>query len=62
MPPQKTNEFHRYVHQVIGGIEVKIIIFKDSGHLPWLEKPELFYKVVDDFFSGNWPVNALKVK
>jgi len=37
------------------------LIIKDAGHLPWLEKAEFFYKVVEDFLSGNWPENAVKI-
>lgn len=55
IPIESAKEWSKYLTQG------KILIIKDAGHLPWLEKSKLFYKAVEEFFSGNWPVNAVKV-
>lgn len=39
----------------------RFLIILDAGHLPWLEKPDYFYKAIDEFLSGDWPISAVKV-
>ena len=39
-----------------------LLIIEDAGHFPWLEKPDQLYVAVDQFLSGSWPDNAVKVQ
>ena len=55
IPIASAKEWSKYLPQG------KILIINDAGHLPWLEKQESFYKAVDIFLSGNWPVGAIKI-
>ncbi len=27
----------------------------DSGHLPFIEQPDIFYPAVEQFLNGQWP-------
>jgi len=55
IPMESAKEWSKYF------ADGKLLIINDAGHFPWLEKPEIFYKAVDEFLSGNWPANAIKV-
>lgn len=48
-PMESAKEWSKYLPQG------KLLIIDDAGHLPWLEKPESFYKTVDTFLTDNWP-------
>lgn len=39
----------RVTHAGIKNAE--LVIIKDSGHFPWIEKPEQFFDVVEKFFK-----------
>ena len=38
----------------------RLLLFQDSGHLPHVEEPELFFPAVETFLKGGWPVQAKK--
>lgn len=40
--------------------DARLIIFEDSGHLPHVEEPEIFFPAVETFLKGGWPVQAKK--
>ena len=33
----------------------KLFKFPTSGHLPWVDSPDLFFPAVDTFLRGDWP-------
>jgi len=37
------------VHETFPGSRLEIV--ENAGHFPWLEQPERFYKIIDDFLS-----------
>jgi proline-specific peptidase len=39
------------IHQGIRGS--KLAVFENSGHLPWIEEPDLFFSTVTDFLKGK---------
>lgn len=39
----------------------RLLIIKDSGHLPHVEQPEVFFKAVETFLKGNFPPDAKKI-
>lgn len=36
----------------------RILFFEDSGHVPHVEEPELFFPAVETFLKGGWPLQA----
>ena len=36
----------------------RLFIIPDAGHLPFLERPEMFFLAVETFLDGEWPANA----
>jgi proline iminopeptidase len=38
----------------------RLLLFEDSGHLPHVEEPELFFPAVETFLKGDWPRQAKK--
>jgi pimeloyl-ACP methyl ester carboxylesterase len=39
------------IHEGIRGS--KLAVFEKSGHLPWLEEPDLFFSTVTNFLKGK---------
>jgi pimeloyl-ACP methyl ester carboxylesterase len=35
----------------------RLFKISDSGHLPFVEQPEIFYPAVEQFLNGEWPEN-----
>ena len=35
----------------------RLLKISDSGHLPFVEQPEIFYPAVEQFLNGEWPEN-----
>jgi len=42
------------------GAPARLLLFQDSGHLPRVEEPELFFPAVETFLKGGWPPQAKK--
>jgi pimeloyl-ACP methyl ester carboxylesterase len=40
--------------------DARLLLFEDSGHLPHVEEPELFFPAVETFLKGGWPPQAKK--
>lgn len=40
--------------------DARLLFFEDSGHLPHVEEPELFFPAVETFLKGGWPPQAKK--
>lgn len=40
----------------------RIIIIPESGHFPYVEQPDIFFKVVEDFLRGSWPENSVAIR
>jgi pimeloyl-ACP methyl ester carboxylesterase len=38
----------------------RLFILDDSGHVPHVEEPELFFPAVETFLKGGWPAQAKK--
>ena len=38
--------------------DARLLVVAESGHLPFVERPELFYPAVDTFLKGAWPEEA----
>jgi hypothetical protein len=38
------------------------LVIPEAGHLPFVEKPDLFFPAVDAFLKGNWPDGAEEIK
>jgi proline iminopeptidase len=38
----------------------RLLLFQDSGHIPHVEEPELFFPAVETFLKGGWPAQAKK--
>jgi proline iminopeptidase len=38
--------------------DAQLSVFKDAGHFPQVEKPELFFSQFNQFFKGVWPVDT----
>jgi proline iminopeptidase len=38
----------------------RLFILEDSGHIPHVEEPELFFPAVETFLKGGWPPKAKK--
>jgi len=38
---------------------VQLSIFKNAGHFPQVESPELFFQQINQFFNGTWPVDTV---
>ena len=36
----------------------RLMIISNAGHLPWFERPGIFYSAVDIFLDGEWPESA----
>ncbi len=36
----------------------RLLIVREAGHLPFVERPDVFYPAVDTFLRGEWPGNA----
>jgi len=36
----------------------QLSVFKEAGHFPQVEKPELFFNQIDQFFNNTWPVDT----
>lgn len=36
----------------------RLLFVKESGHLPFVEQPGVFYPAVDTFLKGDWPAGA----
>ncbi|MDQ3749039.1 MAG: alpha/beta hydrolase [Acidobacteriota bacterium] len=40
----------------------RLLVIKDAGHIPQIEQPEIFFKAVESFLKGDFPVDAKKVQ
>jgi len=40
---------------------VRLMVIPESGHLPHIEQPILFFNAVKDFLSGRWPTHSAAV-
>ena len=40
----------------------RLLLIKESGHIPQIEQPEIFFKAVETFLGGNFPAEAKKVE
>jgi proline iminopeptidase len=40
----------------VGG--ARLLVLPDSGHAPFVEQPDLFFRAVDRFLDGEWPSEA----
>lgn len=49
-------------HWVATFRDARLLVIPESGHLPFVEKPELFFPAVDTFLKGNWPDGAEEIK
>lgn len=38
--------------------DAQISLYKNTGHFPQVESPELFFQQTTDFFKGQWPVDT----
>jgi proline iminopeptidase len=42
--------------------DARLFSIDDSGHWPWLERPDVFFPAVDTFLAGRWPDEAVDVR
>ena len=40
----------------------RLLLIKEAGHLPQVEQPEIFFKAIETFLKGNFPIEAKKVQ
>ncbi len=41
--------------------DARMLTIGDSGHYPWIERPEVLLPALDAFLSGRWPDGAVRV-
>ena len=39
----------------------RILVVYEAGHLPFVERPEVFYPAIESFLNGEWPEKAVIV-
>ena len=39
----------------------RLLVVPKAGHLPFVERPEVFYPAVESFLNGEWPEKAVDV-
>lgn len=44
-----------------GHDEARLLVLSPSGHFPFVEQPEAFFKAVETFLGGEWPAGAIAV-
>ncbi len=42
---------------LLGAYAARLLKIPDSGHLPFVEQPDIFYPAVEQFLNGEWPEN-----
>ena len=40
----------------------RLLVIKDTGHIPQVEQPEILFNAVEAFLTGGWPAEAKKVQ
>jgi pimeloyl-ACP methyl ester carboxylesterase len=40
----------------------RLLLIKESGHIPQIEQPEIFFKAVETFLKGDFPPDAKKIQ
>jgi hypothetical protein len=40
----------------------RLLVIKDSGHMPQVEQPKIFFDAVETFLKGEFPKDAKKVE
>jgi pimeloyl-ACP methyl ester carboxylesterase len=40
----------------------RLLLIKEAGHIPQIEKPEIFFKAVETFLKGDFPPEAKKIQ
>ena len=35
--------------------DARLLVIHEAGHLPFVERPDIFFPAVDTFLKGNWP-------
>ncbi|HKR60824.1 MAG TPA: alpha/beta hydrolase [Pyrinomonadaceae bacterium] len=40
----------------------RLLLIKEAGHIPQIEQPEIFFKAVETFLKGDFPLDAKEVR
>ena len=55
IPPESAREWTRHIPGA------RLLVIRGSGHLPFLEQPELFFTATREFLRGRWPNGAISI-